>query len=66
MKTIVRQGMPTEQKNDLDAVTFYVRRYLERWHKTEGQRHSKTVLTFEGDRYKPTQIDTHFRKGQHQ
>lgn len=63
METIVRQGMPQQQKNDLDSLAMRVRLYLERWHKQDGQRHSKTIIKFEGDRYKPSEIEVHFRKG---
>lgn len=63
METIVRQGMPQQQKYDLDSLAMQVRLYLERWYKRDGQRHSKTIIKFEGDRYKPTEIEVHFRKG---
>lgn len=54
--------MPMEQRKDLDRVAFYLRIYLERWHKQQGTRHSKTAIVFEGDRYKPTKMEIHFRK----
>ena len=63
METIVRQGMPAEQKRDIDLLTLQARKYLEKWYKQEGQRHSRTVITFKGDRYKPTEIEVHFRRG---
>ena len=62
METIVRQGMPQQQKWDLDKLALQIRMYLERWYKQDGQRHSKTVITFEGDRYRPTEIEVHFRR----
>lgn len=63
MEVIVRQGMPPQQKQDLDSLAMWVRLYLEHWYKQDGQRHSKTIIKFEGDRYKPTEIEVHFRKG---
>ncbi len=62
MEAIVRQGMPTDQKRDLDLLSMQVRMYLERWYKQDGQRHSKTLIKFEGDRYRPTEIEVHFRR----
>lgn len=63
MGAIVRQGMPQQQKHDLDSLAMWVRLYLEKWYKQDGQRHSKTIIKFEGDRYKPSEIEVHFRKG---
>ena len=63
MEKIIRRGMPQEQKHDLDMVAARIRHYLEAWHKQPGQRHSKTIIVFEGDRYRPTGFETHFRKG---
>lgn len=63
MEAIVRQGMPQQQKHDLDSLAMWVRLYLERWYKQDGQRHGKTIIKFEGDRYKPSEIEVHFRKG---
>lgn len=55
--------MNPQQKRDLDILTARVRMFLERWYKQDGQRHSRTIIKFEGDRYKPTEIEVHFRKG---
>lgn len=63
MEMIIRQGMNPQQKRDLDILTARVRMFLERWYKQDGQRHSRTIIKFEGDRYKPTEIEVHFRKG---
>lgn len=62
MEMIVRQGMPAEQKRDLDLLSMQIRMYLERWYKQDGRRHSKTIIKFEGDRYRPTEIEVHFRR----
>lgn len=63
MEKITRQSLSQEQKKDLDMLSSYVRQYLERWYKRDNQRHSKTIIKFEGDRYKPSEIEVHFRKG---
>lgn len=55
--------MPPEQKRDMDLLTMQVRMYLEKWYKQKGQRHNKTIIKFKGDRYRPVEIEVHFRKG---
>lgn len=63
MERIVRQKLSIEQRKELDMLALQARMYLERWYKQDGQRHSWTVVRFEGDRYRPTMFETHFRKG---
>lgn len=58
-----RQRMPPEQKRDMDMIVKAVRRYVEKWERQDGYRHSKTAITFVGDRYKPASFDVHFKRG---
>ena len=63
MEKINRQQLSIEQRKELDMLALQARMYLERWYKQDGQRHSRTVIKFEGDRYRPTEFETRFRKG---
>ena len=63
MEKIIRQELPIEQRKELDRLALQARMYLERWYKQEGKRHSKTIIKFVGGRCRPTEFETHFRKG---
>lgn len=58
-----RQRMPPEQKRDMDMLVRAVRRYVEKWERQEGYRHSKTKIVLAGDRYKPVSFESHFKRG---
>ncbi len=58
---IERQAMYKTQKALLDLLVNIVRQYEDIYYKCPNQRHRKTIITLEGDRYKITDYQTKWR-----
>lgn len=50
------------QKADLDAICELIKLYVSQYHKPYGMRHTKTIITLVGDRFKPDDIDVHLKR----
>ena len=61
-----RQVMSKPQKALLDVLAAIVREYEDAFCRLPNKRHSKTTITFEGDRYKITDFQTKWRKAKKQ